>query len=316
MTDIETANLAELSFRFFLFKIFAVSQIKCARDQNQRASINIFPRNFEEKYKCEKGTYQQFQIAIRGDRGNIHQTECFKYEILNKVAPHSQKKEHYQLKWSRSRPNFTGGRKRNNTRNKCKVKQHCNTTFLCLNHRLYKDVLQSEKEGGADRNEVKDIKFKIVVGGPSRDNCQSDESDQSRDPSKSRYIFTEKNFGQNQRKQRNRPKNNHNLGQRQFNNRKNVKEETHRAQNSTNDIQEKLIRFKRRPALGDHERQKSHQPEKKSEKSHFKSIQSFTHEFRNNIIGAADEYLTEKKRDSLPISIQGHELSDKKVGYL
>ncbi len=316
MTDIETANLAELSFRFFPFKIFAVSQIKCARYQNQRADINILSRNFEEKHKCEKGTYQQFQIAIRGNCGNIHQTERFKYEILNKVAACSQKKEHYQLKWSRSYPNFTGGRERNNTRNKCEVKQHCDATFLRFNHGLYKDVLQSEKESGADRNEIKNIKFKIVIGSPSRDNCQSDKSDQSRDPSKPCYIFMKKNFGQNQRKQRNRPKNNYDLGQRQFNNCKNVKEETHRTQNSADDIQEKLIRFKCRFPLSDHERQKSHQPEKKSEKSHFKSIQSFTHEFRNNVIGAADKHLTEKKRDSQPISIQNHEFSDKKVGYL
>ena len=316
MTRIEIANFAELNSRFFLPAIFAVSQIECTRDQNQRAYVYIFPGNFEEKYKGEKCTHQQFQIAIRSDRGNIHQTKCFKYEILNKVAARSQKKEHYQLKRSRGRPNFAGSRERNNTCNKREVKQHRDTTFFCFDHRLYKDILQSEKESSADRNEIKNVKMEIVVGSPSCNNRQADESDQSHDPSKSCYIFMEENFRQNQRKQRNRPEDNHDLGQRQFDNCKNIKEKTYGTQNSANDIQKKLICFKRRFAFSDHERQQRDQSEKKSEKSHFKSVQSLPHEFRNYIVGAADKHLTEKKRDSLPIPIQSHELSDEKADYL
>lgn len=316
MTYMEIANFAELNSRFFLPAIFAISQIKCAWYQNQRAGINILSRNFEEKYKGKKGSYQQFQIAIRSDRGNIHQTKGFKYEILDKVAARSQKKEHRKLKWSRGRPNFACGRERNNARDKREVKQHCDTTLLRFNHCLYENILQSKKKSRADRNEVKYVKVKIVVGSPSRDNRQSDESDQGRNPSKPSYIFTEDNSGQNQRKQRNRPKNNHDLSQRQLNNGKNVKEETYRAQNSTNDVQEELIRFKRRFALSDYERQQGNQSEKKSEKSYFKGIQSLPHEFRNNIVGATNKHLTEKKRNSLPIPTQSHELSDKKLGYL
>jgi len=314
MTDTETVNFAELNSvpRFSLSTIFAVSQIECARNQNQGANIYVFSGNFEKKYKGQKRTYQQFQIAIRGNCGNIHQAERFKYKILDKVAARTQKKEHCKLERSRHRPNFTGGWKRNNTRNECEVKQHRDATFFRLNHRLYKDILQSEKKSCTDRNKVKNIKVEIIIRSPGRNNSQSNKSDKSRNPSKFGYIFMEKNLGQNQRKQWYRPKNNHDLSQGQLDNSKNIQEKTYSTENSTNDIQEKLICFKRRFALSDYERQKGNQSEKKSEKSHLKSVQPLSHEFRNNIVGTANEHLTEKKRDSLPISIQSHKLSAEK----
>lgn len=292
-----------------LSKIFAVPQIKRTWYQNQSADINIFPGNFEEKYKCEKSTYQQFQIAIRSNSGNINKTEGLKYEILHEIAPYPQKKQHCQLKRGRSYPNLAGHRKRHNTRDKSEIKQHCNSPFFGLNHFFYENVLKGKKESCSDRNHVKDIELKYIIGIPSCNNSQSDKSDERDNPAKISNILPEKNFGQHQRKQRNRPKNNHNFGQRQLNDGINIEEKTHCPENSTNCVQKKLICFKCGFALGNHKRQQCNQSEEKSKKCHLKSVQPLTHKFRNNIIAATNKHLAEKESNPPPIPIQSHKLS-------
>lgn len=301
-----------LRFFFFPFKIFTVSQVECAWNQNQRASVDIFSGNFKEKYKCKKSTDKQFQITIRSNRRNVYQTKSLKNKILNKVTAKSQKEQHSQLKWSWSQPNLTGCRKRNNTCDKSKIKQHSDAIFFCSHHLLYKDILQSEKKRCADRNTIQRIKSEIIVRIPCRNNRQSNETDQRYNPTKTCNIFPEKNSGQYQRKQWNCPKDDNNFSQRQFDNGVNIKKKTQGSENSSDNIQKQLICFKCRFVMSNNKGKQSNQSEKKSEKSYLESIQPLSHKFRNNIIRTADKHLTEKKQDSLPISIRGHKFSDAK----
>ncbi len=314
MTDMGITNFVKLKLhtRFFLSAIFAISQIKRAWYQNQSANVNIFSGNFKEKHKGKKCAYQQFQITIWCDSGNINQAKSLKNKILNEVSAQPQKKQHHQLKLCRKYPNMISGRKRHNTCYKSKIKQHRNAIFLCFNHLFYEDILQSKKKGCSDRNTIENIKMKFVVGIPCSNNRQSDEADQSCNPSKTCYIFSQKNFGQNQRKQRNCPKDNYNFSQRQLNNSVDVEEKTYSTENSTNNIQKNLVCFECGFAMSNYKRQQSNQAKKEPEEGYFKSVQPLSHEFRNNIIGTTDKHLTEKKRDSLPIFTQGHKLSDEK----
>lgn len=314
MTCTEITKFVKLNSdrRPFFPTIFVIFQIQCARYQNQRAGVNILPRNFKKKYKGEAGGDQQLQIAIRSNRGNIYQTKCFENKILNEVTAEPQKEQHRKLERSRSQPNFAGSRKSYDTCNESKIKQHRNTSFFSFNHLLYKNILQSEKKCRPDRDAIKGIKSKFIVGTQGCNNGQSDEADQSRNPSKTRDIFFEKNFGQNQRKQRNCPKNSYDFRQRQFDNGVNVKKKTHRSENSAYDIQKKLVCFKCRLAPSNYKGQQGDQSEKKSEKSHLECTQPLPHEFRNNVVGTADKHLTEKKSNPLPVSVQSHKLSDEK----
>ncbi len=310
----EITNPMELNSasRSFLSTIFTVSQIKCTRYQNQSTDVHIFPWNLEKKYESKKCAYQQFQISIRSNRGNIHQTKCFENKVLNEVTAEPQKKQYRQFEQSRSQPNFAGGRKSYDTCNKSKIKQHRNATLLRFNHLFYENILQSKKKSSANRNAIQDIKPKFIVRIQGCYDGQSDEADQSRNPSKTRDVFSEKNFRQNQRKQRNCPKNSYDFRQWQFNNGVNVKKKTYCSKNSAHDIQKKLICFKCRFALSNYKGQQGNQSEKKPEKSHLKCTQPLSHKFRNNIVDAADKHLTEKKHNSLPIFIQNHKISDEK----
>ena len=303
-------------FGFPLLEILAVSQIERTWNQNQGTCINILSGNFEEKNESKNCADQQFQISIRRNSGDVHQAKSFENEVLHEVTAKSQKEEHHQFERSRCQPNFACRRKRDKTCDKCKVEKHCNAIFFCSNHFLDENILQREKESCSDRNAIKDVELKIIIGCPSCNNRQSDESDQSCDPSKFCYIFAEKNFRQHQRKQRDRPENNNDLGQRQVNYGVDVEKETYCAKDSANNVQEKLVRFKRRSSLSNHERKQGNQSEKKSEKSYFESVQSLSHKFRNNIVGATDKHLAEKKRNSSPISIQGHKFSEIKSRLL
>ena len=296
--------------RFFPFEIFAISQIECARDQNQSTSVNIFSRNFKEENKSKNCADQQFQISIRRNGGNIYQAKSFENKILNKVTAESQKEKHHQLKWGRGYPNLACTWKRNNTCDECEIEQHRDATFFCSYHLFYKNILQCEEESGANRNAIKKVEMKIIVSCPTCDKRQSNESNQRYDPPKFRYVFSKKNFGKHQRKQWNRPENYDDLSQRQFNYGINVEEETYGAKDSAYNVQKKLIGFKRGFAVSNYERQQGDQSEKKSKKSHLKSVEPLPHKFRDNVVSAADEHLAEKKRDSLPISIQGHKFSE------
>jgi len=307
---------SDFCFRSFSSAVFAVSQIKSTRNQNQRTCVDVFSGNFEEKNEGETSTYQQFQITIRRNGGNIHQAESFENKILNKVSANPQKEQHRQLKRSRSEPNFTGSRERNQAGDKREIKQHRDAIFFRGDHFFYQNILQRKKKSRADRNAIKNVEMEFIIGRPSRDNCQSDESDQCCDPSKFGYVFTEKNFRKHERKQRNRPKNGNDFSQWQFDDGVNVEEETYRTENSTDDIQEKLICFERRSAMSDYERKQGNKTEKKSEKSHLESTESLPHEFRNNIVGAADKHLAEKKHNPLPILIQDHKFSEIKSKLL
>ena len=295
---------------FFPFEIFTVSQIERARDQNQSTGVDIFSGNFEEKNKSENGADQQFQISIRSNGGDINQAKRFENKILNEVSTSPQKEEHCQFERSRSHPNFESCRKRNKAGNESEIEQHGDSIFFCRDHFFDENILQREKERCANRNAIKNVEMKIIIGRPTSDKRQSDESDQSCGPAKFRYIFAEKNLGQNQRKQRNRPENNDDFSQRQFDHSVDVEKETYCAKNSANDIQKELICSKRRLSAGNYERKQRDQSEKKSEKSYFEGAQSLAHKFRNDIVCAADEHLAEKKHDPLPVSIQDHKFSE------
>ncbi len=305
-------NFSALNFHlgFLPFEIFAISQIESARNQNQSTRVDIFSRNFEEKNKSKNRADQQFQISIRSNSGYINQTECFENKVLNEVSASPQKEEHRQLEWSRSHPNPICRWEGNDTCDERKIEQHRNAIFFFGDHFFDENILQREKESRSNRNAIENVEMEIVVGCPTGNNRQSNESYQCRNPSKFCYILAEKNFGKHERKQRNSPENNNDFGQRQFNDSIDVEKKTHRAEHSTNDVQEKLICFKRRFSTSDHERKQCNQSEKKPKKSHLESVQSLSHEFRNNIVGAADKHLAEKKCNPLPISIQGHKFSE------
>lgn len=297
-------------FGFPFLEVFTVPQIESTRDQNQSACVNVFSGNFEKENESKDCGDQQFQVTIRRDGGNIHQTESLENKVLHKVSAKSQKEQHREFERSRSHPNFACGRERNHACDECEIEQHRDAIFFRGHHFFDEDILQCEKERCTDRNAVKDVEMEFIVGCPTRNNRQSDKSDQGCDPTEFCYIFGEKNFGKYERKQWDRPENDNDLGQRQFNHCVNVEKETHRAENSSNDVQEKLVCFKCGSSLRDYERKKCNETEKKSEKSHLESAQSLPHEFRNNIVGAADEHLTEKERDSPPISVQDHKFSE------
>lgn len=294
----------------FPFDIFAVAQIQSAWNQNQRAGVNIFSGNLEEKNKGKTSSYKKFQVTVWCYGGDIDQTKRFENKVLNEVAAKSQKEEHRQLKWSRSQPNFACRRERNKTCDECEIKQHRDAIFFFGDHFFDDDILQREKESSANRNTVKNIEMKFIVRRPSCDNRQSNESNQCCDPTEFCYIFGKKNFGKYKRKQWDSPENDNDLGQRKYNHRVDVEKETCRAKNSSNSIHEKLIRFESGFSLSDYERKQCNQTEKKSEESHLKCTESLSHEFRNNIVGATDKHLTEKESDSLPISIQDHKFSE------
>ncbi len=302
------------SLGFLPFSVFAVSQIESTRNQNQCARVNIFSGNFEEKNECKTSRHEQFQIAIRRDGRDVDQTKCFKNKVLNKVAAKSQKEQHCEFERSRSQPNFASCGERNKACNKREIKQHRDAAFFRGDHFFDQNILQCEKESGANRDAVKDVEMKFIIGCPSCDNRQSYESDQGCDPSKFGYVFSEKNFGEYEREQRNRPKNDNDLGQRQFDHSIDIEKETYRAENSSDDIQKKLVGFDRGFSLVDYKRKQSNQTEKKSEKSHLKSAQSLPYEFRNYVISAADKHMAEKKHDPLPISIQTHKFSETESG--
>ncbi len=308
----KTTNFFALNFRvrFFPLEIFAIPQIECARYQNQSACINIFSGNFKEKNKSKNGANQQLQISIRSNGGNIHQTKRFENKVLDKVSTSSQKEKHRQLKRSRSHPNFKGCWKRNKAGNKSKIEQHRNSIFFCGDHLFDENILQREKESRANRNAIKNIKMEIIVRCPTCDNRQSNKSNRCCDPSKSCDVFAKKNFGQNQRKQRNSPKNNDDFSQRQFDDGVDIEKKTYRTENPANDIQKDLICFESRFSMGNHKRKQCNQSEEKAKKSNFESIQSLAHKFRDNIVCAADKHLAEKKRNPPPISIQGHKFSE------
>ena len=300
-------------FGFPFFEIFAIPQIKSARDQNQGARVDIFSGNFEEKYEGENCADQQFQVTIRRNGRDIHQAESLENKVLHKVSSKSQKEQHCQFKRSRSHPNFVCGGERNHACNECEIEQHSDAAFFRGNHFFDENILQCEKERCSDWNAIKDVELEFIIGCPTRDNCQSDEANQSCDPPKFRYIFGEKNFGEHKRKKRDCPKNDNDLGQRQFNHGVNIEKKTYRAENSSNDIQKKLICLERRFSASDYKRKQGDQSEKKSEKSYLESAQPLPHEFRNNIVGAADKHLAEKEHDSQPISVQGHKFSEVKI---
>lgn len=298
------------SLGFPFFSIFAVSQVEGTRNQDQSSSVNIFSGNFEEKNKSKTSSYQQFQITIWRNGGDINQTKRFKDKVLNEVATEPQKEQHCQFKWGRSDPNLACGWKRNETCYERKIEQHRDSTFFCSDHFLDQNILQREKESSANRDAVKDVELKFIIGCPSCNNCQSDESGQSCDPSKFCYVFAEKNFRENKRKQRNSPENDNDFSQRQRDYSVNVEKKTYRAENSSDDIQEELIGFERRFSLRDHEGKQGDQTEKESEKSHLKGAKPLSHELRNYVVSTANKHLAEKEHDSLPISIQNHKLSE------
>ena len=299
---------------FLPFSIFAVSQIKGARNQNQSSGVNIFSRNFEEKNKSETSSHQQFQITIRRNGGDIDQTKRFKNKVLNEVAAEPQKEQHSQFKRGRSEPILVCGRKRNETCYERKIEQHRDSIFFRSDHFFDQNVLQCEKKSSSDWNAVKNVELEFIVGCPSCNNCQSDESDQGCDPSKFCYVFAEKNFRENKRKQRNRPENDNDFSQRQRDYSVNVEKKTYRAENSPDDIQEELIGFECRFSPRDHEGKQGDQTEKESEKSHLKSAKPLSHKLRNNIVGATNKHLAEKKHNALPISVQDHKFSETESG--
>ncbi len=307
---IKSAKKSLSCFCFFPFDIFAVAQIQSTWNQNQRTGINIFSGNFKEENKGKTRGYKKFQVSVRRYSGDINQTKRSENKVLNEVAAESQKEEHQQLKWSRSQPNFTCRRERNKACDEREIKQHRDAIFFYGDHFFDDDILQRKKESSANRNTVKNIEMKFIVGRPSCDNHQSDESNQCCNPTEFCYIFGKKNFGKYQRKQWNSPENDNDLGQRKYNHRIDVEKETCRAKNSSNDIHKKLIRFESGLSLRDYERNQCNQTEKESEESHLKCTESLPHEFRNNIVGATDKHLTEKESDSLPISIQDHKFSE------
>ena len=79
------------SLRFLPFSIFAVAQIQGAGNQNHSSGVNIFSGNFEEENESKTSRYEQFQITIRRDGGNVHQAESLENKVLNKVTAESQK---------------------------------------------------------------------------------------------------------------------------------------------------------------------------------------------------------------------------------
>jgi hypothetical protein len=305
---------SNFSLEFLPFSIFAVSQIKGTRNQNQSSGVNIFSRNFEEKNKSKTSSYQQFQITIWRNSGDIDQTKCFKNKVLNEVAAEPQKEQHCQFKWSWSEPSLACSRKRNETCYERKIEQHRDATFFRSDHFFDQNILQREKESSANRDAVKDVELKFIIGCPSRNNCQSDESDQGCDPSKFCYVFVEKNFRENKRKQRNRPENDNDFSQWQRDYGVNVEKKTYRTENSSDDIQEELIGFECRFSLRDHEGKQGDQTEKESEKSYFKSAKPLSHKLRNYVVSTANKHLAEKEHDSMPISVQNHKLSEIESG--